>query len=161
MILCFSYEDFLFLYFPIRLCPHTCRASPIIDIPDQGGPSVRTDGAPLTHNCHRHPKSIIYTVVSSRCWTNIQWQVSIIAVLCRVFSLPQISSMLCLFTPPILNLKTTDLVVTATVSSFPECQCGDHAGWSLFSRWRHSLSNVLSQSSTLSWLDSSFLLSTE
>lgn len=89
-------------------CPHTCRASPITDIPDQRGPSVTTDEATLTHHRH-HPKSTTYTAVHSGCCTLYGFgHVSndlypLLWYLYRGFSLPQILSMLCLFIPPIPN----------------------------------------------------------
>lgn len=44
-------------------CLHTCRASPMTNIPHHHGPCVPTDELALTH--HHHPKSIVNSVVHS------------------------------------------------------------------------------------------------
>ena len=52
-----------FLYNP---CPHTCRASPTINIPHQSGTFPIIIELTLTHH---HPKSTVYTRVHSWCYT--------------------------------------------------------------------------------------------
>ena len=49
----------------VPLCPHTCVASPIINIPRQRSACVTMDEPILTHHCL--PKSVVYIRVYSWC----------------------------------------------------------------------------------------------
>ena len=51
--------------FPHTLCSHTCAASLIVNIPQQGGTFATVDEPTWVH--HNHPKSTVYRVHSWWC----------------------------------------------------------------------------------------------
>lgn len=80
------YRDFLY-----TLCPHTCTASSIINIPHHSGTSVTTDGCTLTY--HNHPESTLtfgFTLGVAHSVGLDKW---------IFFQCPKISLCSCLFIP--------------------------------------------------------------
>ena len=116
---------------------------------------INTSSSPKVHSLRYGPFIVLYI---QWVWTDVWWQVSIIMMSYRVFSLPEKFSVLHLCTPPMSLLAAAELLIVSIILPFPECPTLGIIQDVAFSGWFLSLSNMHSSFLHISsWLDSSFL----
>ena len=150
--------------------PSRMHSLPITSTPHQGGTFVTTDESILTH--HHHPKCTVYLMIHSCCTFyefgyicichGIMTCIHHYSITQSIFTARKILCAPVIYPAPLQPLATADLFIVCIAFPFPECYIIGIIQYVAFSDWLLSLSSMLLRFlRVFSWLDTSFLFSTE